>query len=287
MPRSVGGTSYPSSVSSIHGDDNPQVSKSSDPDKLSGEDGSGAELRERLLGLEKTISEQSRLIERLQSAQAKASEPGANTSGAGKGVYKSTSVTLEEKYFRRLSKFAGDKAKWKSWMFSFTTMLGMVDRKLAHEVIRLMVRESNNKADPEKYEVEKDSLLDESVKHYGMELFGLLVELMEEESEPHGMLIGMQEKAMAKAESGELELGYDGFKALVILQRRYDVRTGSGMLRAFAQVVSPSAIKSDKDLIMSIRQWEQRLVALQTRYKEVISERMKTALMVNMLPKRV
>ena len=75
MPRSVGGTSHPSDVSSIHGDDLPKVS-TSEPAKLSGEDGSGALLRERLLGLEKTISEQSRLIERLQAEQSKSSEFG-------------------------------------------------------------------------------------------------------------------------------------------------------------------------------------------------------------------
>ena len=167
MPRSVGGTSHPSDVSSIHGDDNPKSAMPSDSAKLSDEDGSGAQLRERLIGLEKTISEQSRLIEKLQSAQSKSSEFGANTSGGGKGGYKSASVILEEKCFRRLSKFAGDKAKWKSWMFSFTTMLGMVDRKLAHEVIRLLVRESDNKSDPEKYDVEKDGLMDEGVR--GME----------------------------------------------------------------------------------------------------------------------
>ena len=45
-----------------------------------------------------------------------------------------------------------------------------------------------------------------------------------------------------------------GMSWLAVGRRRYDVRTGSGMLRAFEQVVSPAAIKSEKDLIMGIRQ---------------------------------
>ena len=69
----------------------------------------------------------------------------------------------------------------------------------------------------------------------------------------------MQEKAMSNAAKGELDLGCCGFKALVVLQRRYDVHTQSGMLRAFGVVARPAAIKNDSQVITAINEWEQRM----------------------------
>ena len=86
MPRSVGGTSHPSSISDAGlegvGEPNaidPNVATSA---KLSDEDGSGALLRGRLIDkmqeLEKTMLEQHRLIEELQSTQSKVPEATTN-----------------------------------------------------------------------------------------------------------------------------------------------------------------------------------------------------------------
>ena len=47
--------------------------------------------------------------------------------------------------------------------------------------------------------------------------------------------------------------------------------------------VRPTAIKNDKDIIGAINVYETRLLDLQTRYKEEISERVKVALLKNML----
>ena len=67
---------------------------------------------------------------------------------------------LDEKYFRRLSKFAGDKAKWKSWLFSFLVNIGKIDKKLSNEIIRLLARKSESREDPYKYDAAKDEELD-------------------------------------------------------------------------------------------------------------------------------
>ena len=63
------------------------------------------------------------------------------------------------------------------------------------------------------------------------------------------------------------------------------MRTQSGRLAAFQAVVSPPVLKNEKDMIPAIHLWEQRVISLETRYSETIPSSLKTALMVNMLPK--
>eukprot|EP00973_Karenia_brevis_P057953 8067951-Karenia_brevis.AAC.1 len=57
------------------------------------------------------------------------------------------------------------------------------------------------------------------------------------------------------------EFPSDGFKALVCLSQRYDVKTSSSMLSSFLEVVSPKMIK-DKDLIPGIHFWEKKVADL-------------------------
>eukprot|EP00973_Karenia_brevis_P008286 1121914-Karenia_brevis.AAC.1 len=49
----------------------------------------------------------------------------------------------------------------------------------------------------------------------------------------------------------------DGFKALVCLSQRYDVKTSSSMLSSFLEVVSPKVAR-DKELTPAIHLWEGR-----------------------------
>ena len=151
----------------------------------SGADAAIRGLDDKLAKLMGLIEKQTEEIERLKadrdSFKAKA-EVGA----------KEKAILLDEKYFRRLSKFAGEKDKWKSWLFSFTVSLGMVDKRLSSEVIRLLARRGESRDDPYKYDVANDPELDNGVKKYGAELFGLLVDLCVEDSEPDGILKAMQ-----------------------------------------------------------------------------------------------
>eukprot|EP00973_Karenia_brevis_P029008 4001990-Karenia_brevis.AAC.1 len=59
------------------------------------------------------------------------------------------------------------------------------------------------------------------------------------------------------------EFPSDGFKALVCLSQRYDVKTSSGMLASFLEVVSPKSLK-DKDLIPGIHVWERKAAELKS-----------------------
>eukprot|EP00973_Karenia_brevis_P014038 1906282-Karenia_brevis.AAC.1 len=50
---------------------------------------------------------------------------------------------------------------------------------------------------------------------------------------------------------------YDGFKALVALSQRFDVKTSSSMLSSFLEVVSPKPGK-EIDIVQGVHQWERR-----------------------------
>eukprot|EP00973_Karenia_brevis_P083172 11532627-Karenia_brevis.AAC.1 len=57
----------------------------------------------------------------------------------------------------------------------------------------------------------------------------------------------------------------DGFKALVCLSQRCDVKTSSSMLSSFLEVVSPKVAK-DKELIPEIHLWERKVAYLRSRH---------------------
>ena len=77
----------------------------------------------------------------------------------------------------------------------------------------------------------------------------------------------------------------DGFKAMLALQERFDVQTTSSILQALLEVVKPTGIKGDKDMVSGIMGWETLLGTLENRFGEVLSENLRTAILVGMLPK--
>ena len=94
---------------------------------------------------------------------------------------------------------------------------------------------------------------------------------MADDSEPHRLLMNIQEKAVSEVASGnKVNHSICGFEAMVVLQRRYGIGTDTGMLQEFKQVARPQGVKDHKDVIAAINGWEQRVTLLQTRYKEQI-----------------
>eukprot|EP00973_Karenia_brevis_P025049 3453419-Karenia_brevis.AAC.1 len=50
-------------------------------------------------------------------------------------------VVLDEKYFRRIDKYAGDSTQLRMWIFNLKVALGQVDSDLAQEVSKIPMRE--------------------------------------------------------------------------------------------------------------------------------------------------
>ena len=87
-------------------------------------------------------------------------------------------MLLEDKYFARLAPFNGNKDKWKSWLFDFLVNVGMINKTLSTEILRLLVRKAGDKEDPYKYDVSSDRLLKEEVKKYGGGIIWNSIEIM-------------------------------------------------------------------------------------------------------------
>ena len=76
----------------------------------------------------------------------------------------------------------------------------------------------------------------------------------------------------------------DGFSALLELGRRFDTQNSATLLQALLEVVVPPKITKLGDVIIFINRWEARAAALRVRYEETLSEKMKLALLIGMLP---
>eukprot|EP00973_Karenia_brevis_P078667 10919285-Karenia_brevis.AAC.1 len=60
----------------------------------------------------------------------------------------------------------------------------------------------------------------------------------------------------------------DGFKALVMLNQRFDVKNSASLLNSFLEVVSPADLKNSRDLVSGIHEWERKVASLKSRYGE-------------------
>ena len=197
---------------------------------------------------------------------------GANQ-GQGVGDPGVRKVLLEEKYFRRIEQFAGDAQVYRSWLFDLLVSIGWVDGGLADLLTAICKKGYDEKWDPFDCEIlraypEHMSLYNK----YASEMYGLLCSLTTGEA-----------KSIVKEVS---DRGFkDGFRALVVLNNRYDSKTAASMLRAFTDVVNPTQIKSMKDVVSGINKWESRIASLKMRYGEDLNENLKTAIFMSMMPK--
>ena len=85
---------------------------------------------------------------------------------------------------------------------------------------------------------------------------------------------------------GVLDSGMqDGYKALSILNHRYDAKTTSSLLKAFMDSVSPPSIKSGMGIVKGVHEWEASVSTLKCRYNEEINTNNRLAILIGMLPK--
>ena len=152
--------------------------------------------------------------------------------GAGKGE-REPKVVLEERHFRTMEKFEGDKSKFRHWVFDLGVAIGRVDRKLADELERLVIRVKEEKWDPV-----LDSEVDQELyEKYTGEIYGVLCSLT-----------GGEAKTLVR---GIMDTGFgqDGYRALAALNRRFDSKNAATLLTAFMEVVAPPKIHKVSDVV--------------------------------------
>eukprot|EP00973_Karenia_brevis_P082624 11453290-Karenia_brevis.AAC.1 len=72
----------------------------------------------------------------------------------------------------------------------------------------------------------------------------------------------------------------DGFKALILLNQRFDVKNSASLLNSFLEVVSPVSLKGSRDLVSGIQERGRKVAALKSRYGEEIQGHLKLAIFV-------
>ncbi len=111
-------------------------------------------------------------------------------------------------------------------------------------------------------------------KHSG-ELFGVLVALTDGEAKSALTELATQSGAVGAD---------DGYQGLLLLQHRFDNQTTSSLLQCFCEVITPAVLKF-KDIVTGIHSWERKIALLETKFNERITENIKLAVLIGMLPK--
>ena len=183
-------------------------------------------------------------------------------------------VKLDIKHFSRVASFNGEYCKFRDWFFGVNTVIGTIDQKLCEALKKLLEEDNIRKAEdlPPK---EDCGVPQELRDEYTTELFGLWTQLTDGDA-----------KEMCSAyerDFGEV----DGFDMIIKMNRRFDPMTGGTLLSAFLDVVSPPKVGTNNEIVSAIFKWEAKITNVLKRYGESIGPKLKTAIMVAMMPKAV
>ena len=83
------------------------------------------------------------------------------------------------------------------------------------------------------------------------------------------------------------ESGKCGFRAIRKLMIRFNPRTPAKLFKKLGEIVSPGAAKHVRDVPKVVEEWEVNVVRLEGEFNEVLSEVMKVAILIQMLPKEI
>ena len=159
--------------------------------------------------------------------------------------------------------------KFRAWFFDLMVAIGQIDKGLAAELGRLVKLEGLDKWKPE----EDGDLDKELYDKYTGELYGVLCSVTQ--GEPKNIVRGIVDAYSMQ----------DGFRALAALNHRYDQRTTATLLQASLEVVGPPSLKGVQEVLVGVPRWEAKVASLFNRHNEKISDQMKLAIFINMLPK--
>ena len=115
--------------------------------------------------------------------------------------------------------------------------------ELGREIKELLKKYREEELEYKEFDMDKEEDMEvELYEFYKGQLYGILVDLTEWDGEARRTLKGFEDR-------GE-EL--DGFRALLALQERFDVQTTSSILQALLEVVKPTGIRGDKEMVAGI-----------------------------------
>ena len=115
--------------------------------------------------------------------------------------------------------YARDRAHFRDWLFELFVAIGQINSRLARD-LRALVKKGCV-GDPMEWNACDDDSIDQEIyEEFNQELYGLLVSLTE--GEPLGLIKWLVERDDA-----------DGYKAILMMVKRFDPKTTGSMLRSF------------------------------------------------------
>ena len=180
-------------------------------------------------------------------------------------------VILDERHFRHLEKLSGGAGGWSEWLFNLIVVLGQV----APEVVRAVELVVDGSSMFSHADSLRDKIGEEVYGKYRGELFSVVCGITG--GEANGIVRGVV--------SGSGNFGYCGFAALHLLAQRYNPKTPARLLQCVSNVISPPQVKNIKDLPRALQEWEALTAKLSRDFSEVLSENVRIAVLVGMLPK--
>jgi len=168
---------------------------------------------------------------------------------------------VDERHFRKLATFGGD--HWKDWAFQFKSAM----RASSSKAYAMLLW-----AEQEQVEIED------------------LLNLEEIETEVEGEQISGQIfniiSTTVKGEALQLlhNCGYNGAETWRRLSKRYSPSTPLRAMQLMLQAVNPGKCRSLKEVPSQLDRWESKVLALERDFKEKMSSKMKSAILISMLP---
>ena len=171
--------------------------------------------------------------------------------------------SLDERFFRRVKAFSGGEAEWKDWAFQFRAAIRGANRAAAR-ILEWVERaaETVSQEDVETQFVEED------VEKLNAELYDVLCTVVE--GEPLTIVRGVTSMS--------------GFVAWRKLYGRYNPTTPARALAAMMDVMNIRKVTDVCRIPQAIDEWDLKVQTLSREFREDLSERMKVALMLSMVP---
>ena len=164
---------------------------------------------------------------------------------------------VDEKYYKRVENFNGEQ-NWRDWAFQFKSAT-----KTAQEDAYYLLEW----AEKEQSEIDDDLTLKDPEKNISSAIFNILGTLVK--GEPLQMLHTS---------------GFSGLEAWRKLSKRYSPTTPMRGMQLLMAVISPGKARTLEEVSNHIDKWETKVLALTRDFKEDISDKMKAAILLSMLP---
>jgi len=168
---------------------------------------------------------------------------------------------VDERHFRKLATFGGD--HWKDWAFQFKSAM----RASSSKAYAMLLW-----AEQEQVEIEDFLNLEEiETEVEGEQISGQIFNII---------------STTVKGEALQLmhNCGYNGAEAWRRLSKRYSPSTPLRAMQLMLQAVNPGKCRSLKEVPSQLDRWESKVLALERDFKEKMSSKMKSAILISMLP---